>query len=243
MSGWIKLHRSTTEWEWYSDHNTTRLFIHLLIKANHKDGKWQGAEIPRGSLITGVDSLRLQTGLTASQIRTSLKKLKKTGEIAIKTTNKYSIIEVKKWKEHQVDDKQVTNKSQTDDKQIATNKNDKKEKNNYDGFIERFNHVTGRNYRVLSDKVVGAINARLKEGFTLEDIFKAAKNAANSEYHRNNPKYLSPEFITRDTKLQMYLNDENDSHIFKSNERGPSGEDLCNGLTWKQHHDKYGEQK
>ena len=31
MSGWIKLHRSTTEWEWYSDHNTTRLFIHLLI--------------------------------------------------------------------------------------------------------------------------------------------------------------------------------------------------------------------
>ena len=33
MSGWIKLHRKITEWEWYSDANTFRVFMHLLLTA------------------------------------------------------------------------------------------------------------------------------------------------------------------------------------------------------------------
>jgi hypothetical protein len=39
MSGWIKIHRSILEWEWYEDTNTFRLFMHLILKANHKDRK------------------------------------------------------------------------------------------------------------------------------------------------------------------------------------------------------------
>ena len=27
MEGWIKLHRKITTWEWWDDHNTTRLFV------------------------------------------------------------------------------------------------------------------------------------------------------------------------------------------------------------------------
>ena len=40
--GWISLHRKTLEWEWFDDHNTFRIFVTLLLIANHKDKKWKG---------------------------------------------------------------------------------------------------------------------------------------------------------------------------------------------------------
>ena len=92
MEGWIKLHRKLTEWEWYKDNNTKSLFIHLLLMANHKDGRFQGQEGKRGQLITGRKVLSVQTGLSEQQIRTGLNKLISTNEITIKTTNKNSLI-------------------------------------------------------------------------------------------------------------------------------------------------------
>ena len=50
--GFIKIDRGILDWEWYSDINTTRLFIHLILKANWKDGRFQGQEIKRGSFVT-----------------------------------------------------------------------------------------------------------------------------------------------------------------------------------------------
>ena len=55
MGGHIKIDRRILEWEWYSDINTCRLFIHLLLKANWKDGRFQGTEVPRGSLVTSYN--------------------------------------------------------------------------------------------------------------------------------------------------------------------------------------------
>jgi hypothetical protein len=52
----------------------------------------------------------------------------------------------------------------------------------------------------------------LQEGFTYEEILKALENACNSKHHReNNLKWITPEFITRADKLQMYI-------IFEENE-------------------------
>jgi len=126
--GWIKLHRKITDWEWYDDPNTFRLFMHLLVTANHKPKKWRGVVIPSGSKLTGLYSLSEQIGLSPQQIRTALKKLKSTNDITIKSTNKYSIISIVKWEKHQIhkqtNNKQVTNQQQTNNKQVTTNKND-----------------------------------------------------------------------------------------------------------------------
>jgi len=83
MEGWIKIHRKMLEWEWYNDNNTKILFLHLLLTANHKDKKWQGKIIKRGQKITSIQHLADETNLTVQQIRTSLNKLKSTGEITI----------------------------------------------------------------------------------------------------------------------------------------------------------------
>ena len=40
--GFIALYRKMLDWDWYTDTNTKSLFIHLLLKANHKDVNYQG---------------------------------------------------------------------------------------------------------------------------------------------------------------------------------------------------------
>jgi len=126
-SGWIKLHRQLLEWEWYDDTNTKCLFLHCLLRANHNDTEWRGHKIKRGEFLTSVDTLTRETGLTVSQVRTSLKKLISTNEIASKSQARSTVITVIEYDSHQVDDKQVnklmTMKSQADDNEIATDKN------------------------------------------------------------------------------------------------------------------------
>lgn len=131
--GYIKLYRSIESWEWYTDSNTKSLFLHCLVRSNHKANKWRGLLIDPGSFITSVGTLSDETGLTIQQVRTSLHRLEQTGEILRKSTNRFTQIFVVKWADYQGvdedDNKQITNKQQTDNKQITTNKNEKKEKN------------------------------------------------------------------------------------------------------------------
>lgn len=141
MEGWIKFFRQFTKWEWYKDTNVKSLFIHLLLSANHKDKNWQGVLIKKGQLITSINSLSEETGLSVQNIRTALNKLKSTNEITIETTSKYTLITIEKYAFYQSisDDsntednkeinKQLTNEQQTTNKQLTTNKNEKNIKN------------------------------------------------------------------------------------------------------------------
>jgi hypothetical protein len=110
-NGWIKLHRKFLEWEWYLDINTSRLFIHLLLLANHEQKKWKGRVIDRGQLITGLTSLSKQTGLTIRELRTSFNRLKSTGEVTYKTTNKFRIVTLVKYSEYQSKECKTTGKT------------------------------------------------------------------------------------------------------------------------------------
>lgn len=132
-NGYIKLHRKILEWEWYTEPNTMRLFLHCLLKANHKDKNWRGTIVKRGTFITSIKSLSKETGLSNSQARTSLKRLLNSKQISIQSTNRSSLISIVKYDMYQGNDnpdsKQIANESQTDRKQIATTKNDKNDKN------------------------------------------------------------------------------------------------------------------
>ena len=97
MIAWIKLHRQITEWEWYSDANTFRVFMHLLLTANYEDKRWRNIDVKRGQIITGRMELAQTLRLSERQIRTALDKLKMSGVITIKTTNQYSLITVENY--------------------------------------------------------------------------------------------------------------------------------------------------
>ncbi len=61
MSDYIKLSRKILDWDWYTDVNTCHLFLHMLLKANWKDGRFEGIEVPRGSLVTSTNKLSKET--------------------------------------------------------------------------------------------------------------------------------------------------------------------------------------
>lgn len=92
MNGWIRLHRQLLQWEWYSCTNTTRVFIHLLLTASWRNARWQGVEIPRGSVFASPETLATATGLSRQQVRTVLTRLKSTSEITTKSTSKGTLI-------------------------------------------------------------------------------------------------------------------------------------------------------
>lgn len=120
MEGWIKLHRKMINWEWYNDINVKVVFLHLLLTANHEDKKWQGIEIKRGQKITSLSHLAEETKLSVKQIRNVLNKLKSTGEITIKGTNKYTIITIVKYNDYQLkEEKEDKQKDTQQDKRRA----------------------------------------------------------------------------------------------------------------------------
>lgn len=99
--GYIRLFRKFVDWEWYDDANTMRLFLHCLLLANSKDKQWRGKLIQRGSFISSQPKLAHSLKLSIKQIRGSLDKLKRTGELAVKTTPDYSVITVKNYDAYQ----------------------------------------------------------------------------------------------------------------------------------------------
>ena len=105
-SGWIKLHRSLIDWEWYDDHNATRLLIHLIITCNYQDNRWKGMIIESGSLVCSWDSLAASVGLSKQQVRTAVAKLEKSGEVTRKPTNKFQLLILVKWDKMQAADKE-----------------------------------------------------------------------------------------------------------------------------------------
>jgi len=138
QQGWIKLHRQILEWEWYSDNNCFRLFLHLLLKANHKEKRFKGIELKVGSIVTSRDLLARETGLTSQQIRTALTKLISTNEITSVTSSQGTIIQIVSYEKYQVSTSEITNEQPTSNQQSTTNNNVKNEKK---FIIPTFNDV------------------------------------------------------------------------------------------------------
>lgn len=112
-NGWIKLHRSITKWEWWSDHNTARLFIYLLLEANHEDVRYMGVTIKRGQLATSLTQLAKMTGISVQSVRTSLTRLKSTQEITQEVTSRYSIITICKYEDYQLTEEDANTQTNT----------------------------------------------------------------------------------------------------------------------------------
>lgn len=128
-TGFICLYRQITQWEWYKNPNTFRLFIHLLLMANYADGRFEGEIIKRGEYVTSLPSLADQTSLTIQQARTALDHLKSTGEITDRKTNRYRVITIVNYDRYQIDNRQnnrpSTGEQQADQQQYKKDKNNK----------------------------------------------------------------------------------------------------------------------
>lgn len=89
-----------TDWEWYENTNVFRLFYHCLLHTNLEDKRYCGREIKAGQFVSSITRISAETGLTEWQVRTALKKLKDTGYISTKSTNKYTIYTINEYQKY-----------------------------------------------------------------------------------------------------------------------------------------------
>lgn len=192
--GFIKIHRRMLKWEWYKDTNTKVLFLHCLLKANWKDGRFQGIEVPRGSFVTSLSTLSEELSskeqtFTVQNVRTSLKHLTLTGELTSKSYSKYRIITVNKYNEYQVanivPNKQLTNSQQATNKQLTTIEEKKEKKEIYNTNNTIYAYTEKQFKRVLSATEKEEINKWPDTELTMYAIKQAML------YGKSNVKYIS----------------------------------------------------
>lgn len=138
--GFITLHRQIINWEWYQDQNTKDLFLHLLLIANFTDTRFFGRKIKRGQVVTSLDSLAKETGMSIQNIKTAIKHLISTNEITNLSTRQYRIITITKYDDYQKLTNDLTLNQQTPNKQLT---NDQQYHNNINNVNKGTNNKSG----------------------------------------------------------------------------------------------------
>lgn len=124
--GWIKLHRSLLDWEWYDDINARILLIHLLVSVNYEDKKWKGVQVKKGSMVLSWSTLSNNCGLSIQKCRTAMRKLIESQEVTRYSTNKFQVISLVKWEKLQGLENELTSNltinQQSTNNQLTTTK-------------------------------------------------------------------------------------------------------------------------
>ena len=111
--GFILLHRSMLQWEWYGDEGAAREIIHLLLPAKYRPQHWCGLKIRRGQRVASVAKLAGELNMTPKRVRLALQRLTQSGEIACEPHARYTLYTVQKYGLYQGRWGKVEDKAQT----------------------------------------------------------------------------------------------------------------------------------
>ena len=137
-NGWVKIHRQLWQKGYYKKSKYVHLWLHLLLKANHKPNEWlyknKTMKVNRGQFITSRKTLSLETGINQSSIEHILKCFE--SEQQIKQQNLYTsrLITILKYNNYQISEQQNDSKITAREQQDNTNKKDKNVKNDKKRF-------------------------------------------------------------------------------------------------------------
>ena len=194
------------------------IYFYMYKKCDFKTMK---VEITTSQIATGIKII----DLTERIINTELKKMIEAGFIKlikkgskgnfsiyqiiktseISVTNAYVIGNSKDSNSNALESKEVTNAYVIGN---SNTKNKEKENNIYSEVIKYLNEKANTNYKPSTKNTQGFINARLKEGFTVEDFKKVIDVKAKSWIGTDFEKYLRPATLFG-TKFENYLNEAN----------------------------------
>lgn len=199
----MNLHKQLLDWEWFKNSNMVHVWIYFLLKANYQDDKWNGFVIPRGSLVTSLDKISRDTDIPIQKVRTCIKRLKSTGEITIKSTNKFSIVTVCKYDYYNLHENK-TNKqtNRQTNKQLTTDK-----KNN------------NINNKLLSSKEDASCeNRTCDKNVTIEDKKNIDVKSNNTDINTEEHKSLNAR--ARDVFIEYYNSINENEYYWKAKDAG-----------------------
>lgn len=118
-------------------------------------------------------------------------------------------VSAEKRNTNSTNDEQMLNKGEQTPTKESKGK-ERKEKQNepiihFDKLLSFFNRTFQKNCRVVPDAVKRSYNARLREGFTTDDIKQSILNVKNDPFHvENSFKYATIEYFSRSKTLNSY---------------------------------------
>jgi hypothetical protein len=144
QTGFIKVFRSITNKGWYKDSECVALWLHLLLKANHKEAEFMlGYSIIKllpGQLVTGRKALSYETGISESKIERILKLFEIEQQIEQQTNSRNRIITILSWDAYQKSEQQMDSPRTASEQPVDTNNknNNNKNDNNVRNKGEKF---------------------------------------------------------------------------------------------------------
>lgn len=93
-NGFITLERKICAWRWFREPNTLVVFLYLILQANYEPHDFENITIQRGQIATSYPSIAKNTGLSIKSVRTAIKHLIETGEVAVSKYPRYSVYTV-----------------------------------------------------------------------------------------------------------------------------------------------------
>lgn len=100
-STFIKIDRNILNWGWYKDQNTKAVFLHLLLTANIREGEFLGVKIHRGEVATSYGHLAKDLDLSIKCVRTAIRHLCWTGEVACRSYAKFTVFSIVSYDKYQ----------------------------------------------------------------------------------------------------------------------------------------------
>lgn len=162
----IKLNRKITNWRWYQDPTTFRVFVHLIIKANVFDNDFNNITVHRGQLVTSYGHLAAELGfykdnkIMVQPVRTAINHLKSTGEISVERFAKGLIITIINYENYQGElrytsshqhstNNNLTTKQQSTNSEVTEKQQQYNKLNNYNKSNKSYKSKTERQKLLL----------------------------------------------------------------------------------------------
>lgn len=82
MPGFVKIPRDISNFGWYTDANTVKVYVHLLLKASWTTRVWNGIVLQPGQVAISQEALAAELKLTRIKVRTALRNLIDSGIVA-----------------------------------------------------------------------------------------------------------------------------------------------------------------
>lgn len=266
MQGYVALHRKLMD-SWVSeDPMALALWVRMLMEASHKKRtaiyRGENYELEKGGFLFGLNKWVDKTGIPRETIRKRVDMLESDGMITRQKHPHISVITVSNWELYQRDNTAKTqqehggNTAATRQEQQNNNGNNVDNANNGNktpAVLQANNSLQdekvtqvfdywlktmGKDSRAkLTAKRRSKIEARFKEGFTVDDICLAIHNCASSAFHmgQNDTGAVHDdlELICRnDGKLQFFMKMQN---------KKPANEDTKAGYYDELQNEVYGQ--
>ena len=225
MEGWIKLHRKLLENDLWKSEPFTRgqAWVDLILLANHKDSffykRGNKVIVLRGQVGRSIVELSDRWSWSRSKVNKFLKDLEKEQQIEQQKNNVTQIVTILNYdlfqeKEQQIE-QQKSNRKTSKEQQKDTYKNVKNVKEekpltpkgefDFDMYLKKINELFGKSLRVINDTARRSIKARLKEGYTKNDIWNSMQNVANDNWHKEkNYVHCTPQYFSQVKVLDMH---------------------------------------